>query len=99
MFFHVREHHPLKQGLRQTKLLYIVTTGICQRASSTKTRIKTIGLSALSPLINGQRASSTKTRIKTSQSVLTITDSVPTVREHHPLKQGLRLNGIITIQS
>ena len=62
-----------------------------QRAYSIKTRIKTgFTVTSVAPL-SGQRAYSIKTRIKTPlrQSRKQL---FPQVREHIPLKQGLRQN-------
>ena len=61
-----------------------------QRPSSIKTRIKTLArLSLWNALVRGQRPSSIKTRIKTQPAALKFTWKP--VRDHLPLKQGLRL--------
>ena len=62
-----------------------------QRAYSIKTRIKTHSITRISTGdLPSQRAYSIKTRIKTDLTYCT-PFALITVREHIPLKQGLRL--------
>ena len=60
---------------------------VAPRAYSTKTRIKTLLTTNESPSFGAPRAYSTKTRIKTPDVVFVIG---LILREHIPLKQGLR---------
>ncbi len=95
--YEVRDHLPLKQGLRHRLIktnAKLVTT--CQRPSSTKTRIKTIDPGNRSghlrvrdhlPLKQGLRLGT----VKSSSSIKSC------VRDHLPLKQGLRPAGIVTL--
>ncbi len=62
----VRDHHPLKQGLRPESVS-TTSSKSSQRPSSTKTRIKTkLFLELQFDNQLSQRPSSTKTRIKTN---------------------------------
>ena len=88
----LREHIPLKQGLRLPNDQYKIPIPIPQRAYSIKTRIKTKEF--LQPVLylqRAQRAYSIKTRIKTAHFSLLRQPSL-VLREHIPLKQGLRRN-------
>ena len=86
----VRDHLPLKQGLRRYLPLDLLNLKISQRPSSIKTRIKTQTIVFCIGFCHRcQRPSSIKTRIKTIFVLLIhFVDNI--VRDHLPLKQGLR---------
>ena len=87
----LREHIPLKQGLRPTRVRAINRLLSTQRAYSIKTRIKTNLKCGWNLSRNWtQRAYSIKTRIKTCKSIHYF-PLIVLLREHIPLKQGLRL--------
>ena len=85
---YVRDHLPLKQGLRRECLIELpVLEG--PRPSSIKTRIKTY-IKCRIEFFLGPRPSSIKTRIKTLQDYEKL---LILIRDHLPLKQGLRREG------
>ena len=57
------EHLPLEQGLRLVVVLPLPQVPATRRASSIRTRIKTVGTSIGSPFLSPRRASSIKTRM------------------------------------
>ena len=88
----LREHIPLKQGLRRLSDTQETVLSLSQRAYSIKTRIKTKPCLKSKIVINAQRAYSIKTRIKTQIGAL-LFEKLALLREHIPLKQGLRRLG------
>ncbi len=85
----VRDHIPLKQGLRRRHHFLTPALNSCPRPYSIKTRIKTKVILHKGLLITGPRPYSIKTRIKTPPPYA-ITQGIPRLRDHIPLKQGLR---------
>ena len=68
----LKEQLPLKQGLRPFGTLFFAFNTFSQRATSTKTRIKTLTNNPITLTDVSQRATSTKTRIKTLYLALII---------------------------
>ena len=62
----------------------------CQRTASITTRIKTVLIYIIYPIMPRQRTASITTRIKT-RPIYIYPQSFGNVREQHPLQQGLRL--------
>ena len=86
----LKEHIPVKQGLRPSNFLIYHFWTYPQRAYSSKTRIKTSEAHCYSFPLATQRAYSSKTRIKTQGFTLFI-KVYHFLKEHIPVKQGLRL--------
>ena len=61
----VRDHIPLEQGLRLVTDAAVRAAPASQRPYSIRTRIKTIGISAVDNALTRQRPYSIRTRIKT----------------------------------
>ena len=74
-FFALREHVPIKQGLRPLRLPRSYRGWHSQRACSNKTRIKTAVNTTTPGKDIPQRACSNKTRIKTSLFIILLINS------------------------
>ena len=94
MVVKVAEVVPLKQGLKQTKLIYSNNTCYRCRGSSIKTRIETIREESDIKKVASCRGSSIKTRIETLEKI-EIYSPGSYVAEVVPLKQGLKLNHLL----
>ena len=84
----VRDHLPLKQGLRLVKLWDFAEVYYCQRPSSTKTRIKTKAMSVLLDVLQVRDHLPLKQGLRPCKGIFMLLSLA--VRDHLPLKQGLR---------
>ncbi len=85
------EHHPIEQGLRRPSHSSVILVETSRRASSNRTRIKTVRLAVVKLTREpARRASSNRTRIKTRAIMLGARNEY-SLAEHHPIEQGLRL--------
>ena len=87
--FKVREHHPVKQGLRLDPDHFFQSEYKSPRAPSSKTRIKTL---ALAPCSLEKITVREHHPVKQGLRLLAVSMilNLKNVREHHPVKQGLR---------
>ena len=89
IFLALRDHLPLQQGLRRLITCPSFHYTIPPRPSSTTTRIKTRNSGPDLHCLHSPRPSSTTTRIKTCH-IAFICSLNNLLRDHLPLKQGLR---------
>ena len=88
--FALKEHIPVKQGLRLLTFSILPLTIMSQRAYSSKTRIKTMTLCVLPILTVGLKEHiPVKQGLRRSNGDLSFSRRF--LKEHIPVKQGLRL--------
>ncbi len=86
----VRDHLPLKQGLRLVIVFPHIRNAVVRDHLPLKQGLRRFALYYIQHFTHCQRPSSIKTRIKTPNP-LSLNLCSPYVRDHLPLKQGLRL--------